>query len=129
LSISEAFAIEHTNKWLEAWNNHDLEAVLSMYSETVEFSSPKIKAVFPQRNTAKINNKDELRKYWAEALKNKFPNLKFIQKEVLFHKGIVILEYYATLDGLHKTSVIEKFEFKDGLVSKSDVFYGAEEPI
>jgi len=128
VSISEAFAIEHTNKWIEAWNNHDLDAVLSLYSETVEFSSPKIKAVFPGHNITKISSKDDLRKYWSEALK-RFPNLKFIQKQVLLHKDIIIFEYYAILDGLNKTSVMEKFEFKNGLISNSHAFYGAEEPI
>ena len=50
-------------------------------------------------------------------------------KEVIVHNNKIILEYYATLDDKHKTSVIEKFEFNNGLITKSDVFYGAEEMI
>lgn len=100
-----------------------------MYSENIEFSSPKIKIVFPDRNTIKINSKKDLEIYWSEALKNNFPNLKFTTKEVLVCGNTIIREYYATLDGKHKTSVIEKLEFKAELITKSAVYYGAEENI
>ena len=36
----------------------------------------------------------------------------------------IFLEYYAMLDGKHRTSVLEKFEFQDGLITKSKVYYG-----
>ena len=45
MSISEAYANQHIKKWIEGWNNHDIKTVLSMYSENIEFSSPKIKIV------------------------------------------------------------------------------------
>ena len=44
-------------------------------------------------------------------------------KILLVHNNKIILEYCATLDGKHKTSVIEKFEINDGLITKSDVYY------
>ena len=129
MSISEAFANQHMKKWIDGWNDHGIKTVLSMYSENIEFSSPKIKIVFPDYNTSKINNRKDLEEYWSKALKNNFPSLKFMAKDVLVHNNKIILEYYATLDGKHKTSVIEKFEINDGLITKSDVFYGAEEII
>ena len=129
MSISEAFANQHMKKWIDGWNDHDIKTVLSMYSENIEFSSPKIKIVFADHNTSKINNRKDLEEYWSKALKNNFPSLKFMAKDVLVHNNKIILEYYATLDGKHKTSVIEKFEINDGLITKSDVFYGAEEII
>ena len=100
-----------------------------MYSENIEFSSPKIKIVFPDLNVSKINTRKDLEEYWSKALKNNFPNLKFTTKDVLVHNNKIILEYYATLDDKHKTSVIEKFEINNRLITKSDVFYGAEELI
>ncbi|WP_458721606.1 hypothetical protein [Candidatus Nitrosocosmicus sp. R] len=68
-----------------------------------------------------------MEEYWSKALKNNFPSLKFTDKEVLGHNNKIILEYYATLDCMHKTSAIEKFERDRGMITKSDVFYGAEE--
>ena len=44
---------DHVERWINAWNKHDLQTVLSMYSEEVEFSSPKIKTVFPERTISK----------------------------------------------------------------------------
>jgi hypothetical protein len=108
----------------------DLKTVLSMYSNDIEFSSPKIKVVFPERKLSKITNKSELEEYWTKALKN-YPNLHFIPKQTILQGNICIFEYYAILDGENKTSVIEKFEFQDdeGLVRKSSGFYGAEESL
>ena len=127
MAISESFANQHVKEWIDAWNHHDIQKVLSLYSDTIEFTSPKIKIVFPDRNVSKINNKKELEEYWSKALKDNFPYLKFTPKEIITHDNKILLEYYATLDGNHKTTVIEKFELDRGLIIKSDVFYGAEE--
>jgi ketosteroid isomerase-like protein len=129
MDYSDMFAKGHMEKWVNAWNNHDLKTVLSMYSDNVEFSSPKIKVVFPDRKSSKITNKSDLERYWTEALKNNFPNLHFTPKDMLYQNKTCILEYYATLDGKNKTSVIEKFEFQDGIIIRSSVFYGPEEPV
>ncbi len=127
--ISESFAKEHIKKWIDAWNNHDIKAALTMYSDDIEFSSPKIKLVLPQRQISKITNKKDLENYWTTALRNNFPKLQFTPKQTIVHGNVCVLEYYSMLDGKTKTTVIEKFEFKDGLVVKSDVFYGLEEQI
>jgi hypothetical protein len=119
-------ANDHVKRWIEAWNKHDLQTVLSMYSEEIEFSSPKIKAVFPERTISKITNRKDLKEYWSKALK-KYPKLNFVLKESIFHNNVCLIEYYAVLDGRTRTSVIEKFEMQNGLVIKSSVFYGAEE--
>lgn len=131
MTISKVFAKEHITKWIQAWNNHDLKTVLSMYSENIQFSSPKIKVVFPERDTSTINNLKELEEYWSAALKNNFPKLRFTAKDVIVNNNnTVILEYFATLDGKYNTSVIEKFEFGDnGLIIESSVFYGVQELI
>jgi ketosteroid isomerase-like protein len=129
MDYSESFAKTHVEKWINAWNNHDLKTVLSLYSDNIEFSSPKIKVVFPECKSSIVTNKSELEEYWTKALKN-FPHLHFIPKQTVIQGNVCVFEYYATLDGENKTSVIEKFEFQDdGLVKKSSVFYGAEELI
>ncbi|MFL6523267.1 MAG: DUF4440 domain-containing protein, partial [Nitrososphaera sp.] len=60
----EAFAKDHVEKWVKAWNNHDIETVLTMYSDEIEFSSPKIRIVFPERKSSTVTNKKELEEYW-----------------------------------------------------------------
>jgi ketosteroid isomerase-like protein len=87
---SESFVKEHIDKWVNAWNNHDLKTVLSMYSDDIEFSSPKIKAVFPERKISKVTNKRELEQYWTKALKQ-YPNLHFIPKRIISQGNICVL--------------------------------------
>jgi hypothetical protein len=117
---------KHVQDWMSAWNKHDLKTVLSMYSEDIEFSSPKIKVVFPDRTSSKITTKKDLEEYWTKALK-KYPKLNFILKESIFHNNICLVEYYAVLDEKIRTSVIEKFEMQDGLIIRSSAYYGADE--
>lgn len=125
--VSQAFAKEHVEKWITAWNNHDLKTLLSRYSEDIQFSSPKIRAVLPGRNSSKLNNKKELEEYWSLALKEKYPNLMFESKDLIVYNNIIILEYYASLNNVDRTLVIEKFEFENNKIIKSSVFYGADE--
>lgn len=127
MTLKDIFAKEHVEKWINAWNNQELDTLLEMYSDNVEFSSPKVKIVFPDRNSSQLSNKKELEEYWTLALKEKYPNLKFEAKEVIVHDNVVVLEYFASLNGIDRTRVMEKFEFKDNKIVRSSVFYGAEE--
>jgi len=76
MSISEAFVREHIDKWTKAWNSRNLAAVLAMYSDNVEFASPKIKIVIPKKTEAIAKGKEELEQYWSVALK-KYQQLHF----------------------------------------------------
>jgi hypothetical protein len=126
MPITEPFAKDHIDKWINSWNSHNLKAILSHYSEEIEFRSPKIKVVYPDKPTAVITNKKDLQDYFSLGLK-KFINLHFTRIDFVVKENIILLEYYATYDNKIKWSVIEKFEFKDELIVKSSVFYGTEE--
>lgn len=127
MTLTNTFAKEHVEKWINAWNNHELETLLEMYSDEVQFSSPKIKIIFPDRKSSKLGNKKELEEYWTLALRVKYPDLKFEVKEVIIHNDTIVLEYFASLNRFDRTLVMEKFEFKDNKIIRSSVFYGAEE--
>jgi hypothetical protein len=43
MEYSESFVKEHIDKWVSVWNNHDLNAVLSIYSERI-LNSPAQKS-------------------------------------------------------------------------------------
>jgi ketosteroid isomerase-like protein len=60
---AQAFARE----WVKAWNDHDLEAILSHYAEDVVFHSPRIRLVTGQ-NVDALHGKAALRDYWGRAL-------------------------------------------------------------
>lgn len=126
MALAESFVKEYVDKWIRAWNTHDLKAILSLYSEDIEFRSPKIKSVYSDRTINIITNKKDLEEYFSLGLK-KFPNLHFTPIDFAVKENHIILEYYGTPDNKIKWFVIEKFEFKDELIVKSSVFYGVEE--
>ena len=62
-------------EWISAWNSHDLERVLALYTDDAEMTSDKIQALgFEASGT--LRGKDSLRMYWAKALAL-LPNLRF----------------------------------------------------
>jgi len=124
--ISDSFAKEHIERWINAWNNKDLETVLSMITEDIEFSSPKIKLITPQFNSEKVDNKQNLKHYWSTALQ-KLTSLHFTPKDYFIKGNICVLEYIATFDGKSKVLSIEKSEFNDdNKIYKASAFYGPQ---
>jgi len=124
--ISDSFAKEHIERWINAWNNKDLETVLSMITEDIEFSSPKIKLITPQFNSEKVDNKQNLKHYWSTALQ-KLTSLHFTPKDYFIKGNICVLEYIATFDGKSKFLSIEKSEFNDdNKIYKASAFYGPQ---
>ena len=62
-------------EWISAWNSHDLERVLALYTDDAEMTSDKIQALgFEASGT--LRGKDRLRMYWGKALAL-LPNLRF----------------------------------------------------
>lgn len=74
---AQAFARE----WVKAWNDHDLEAILSHYAEDVVFHSPRIRMV-TGCDVDSVTGKAELRSYWGAALE-RLRNLYFEIDQVL----------------------------------------------
>ena len=72
----DAFGAEwFASDWIAAWNSHDLDRILSHYSEGVTVSSPLI-ATLGGTASATLSGRPAVRGYWTEALK-RFPHLHF----------------------------------------------------
>lgn len=124
--ILESFAKEHIEKRINAWNTKDLETVLSMFADNIEFYSPKIKVITPEFNSGKVNNKQDLKQYWSGAL-DKITSLHFTPKEYYIKEDTLVLEYIAIFDGKSTFLSMEKFEFNDdNLIGKASAFYGSQ---
>ena len=61
--------------WVQAWNRHDIEAVLAHFDEQVVFSSPVAARVVPA-SCGVVRGKGALREYWTTALAQN-PHLKY----------------------------------------------------
>ncbi len=65
--IDGDFAQGFVQRWLAAWNDHDLDAVLALYADGAVLHSPRFKAVAGVEAEA-VSGHGELRRYWARAL-------------------------------------------------------------
>lgn len=69
------FARDLVDRWAEAWNDHDLEAILDHFAADVVFSSPVAAQLMPGSGGT-VRGKAALREYWAEGLR-RIPDLRF----------------------------------------------------
>lgn len=91
--IDPKFAEHFTIEWIDAWNSHDLQRVLSHYSDAFEMSSPVIIQITGEPSGSLIG-KEAVGSYWAEALKL-IPDLRFeliatlvgVNSITLYYKG------------------------------------------
>jgi hypothetical protein len=95
--ISREFGDEFAREWIEAWNDHDLDRVLSHYSEDFTMSSPYI-AQFFGISAGTLTGKAEIHAYWADVLA-KLPSLKFELVQVLVGAASLIV-YYRGVRGM-----------------------------
>lgn len=62
-------------RWNDAWNAHDLDAVLDLFHDEVTFTSPLAARLLPESGGV-VRGKDTLRLYWSTALAQR-PELQF----------------------------------------------------
>eukprot|EP01102_Stenamoeba_stenopodia_P016760 TRINITY_DN588_c0_g1_i2.p2 TRINITY_DN588_c0_g1~~TRINITY_DN588_c0_g1_i2.p2 ORF type:complete len:126 (+),score=21.99 TRINITY_DN588_c0_g1_i2:250-627(+) len=83
--------VEIAHKWLDAWNRHDLDAIMTHYSDEVIFASPFVKSLLDNEQGT-IVGKDALRKYFETALRN-FPDLHFTLDNVMTGANSLVVTY------------------------------------
>lgn len=89
--LEAEWAREFAKEWIHAWNSHDMERILSHYTDDVEMSSPLI-VQRTGKPTGALKGKDQLREYWAPSLLAE-PPLKFELLDVLVGIETVTLYY------------------------------------
>lgn len=109
---------DFAKKWIEAWNSHDLEVILSHYSDDFEISTPMIKKVMGI-DSGRLKGKAAIAEYWSKALQ-KMPDLTFELLDVTYGVDSVALYYKSVLD---KRSVEVMFFNKEGLVNRVVAHY------
>lgn len=89
--ISQQHADALAEEWISAWNSHDLDAVMQLYCEDVEFISP-IAGRLMERVDGKIKGAVELRNYLAMGLA-RYPDMQLELLHVLPGVDSVTLVY------------------------------------
>ena len=109
---------EFSKEWIDAWNSHNLERILSHYSEDFEIVTPMIKIAMGI-DTGALIGKKSVRDYWSTALQ-KFPDLHFELKNVTEGIDSVAICYESSLGKI----VIEVMFFDHhGKINKAYVHY------
>jgi hypothetical protein len=108
-------------QWFEAFNEHNLEKLLSLYDDNAEHFSPKLKVRKPETNGL-IKGKDALRAWWKDAFV-RLPTLRYEVKRLTPYEDRVFMEYIRHVQGEDDLVVGEMLEVKNGLIIKSEVFH------
>ncbi|MCJ7932888.1 MAG: nuclear transport factor 2 family protein [Chryseobacterium sp.] len=108
------FALE----WINAWNSHDLEDILSHYSDDIKITTPMI-AMATGGKESSLQGKEAVRQYWRKAL-DKFPDLHFELIQSTAGVDSVALLYKSIMD---KHAVEVMFFNEEGKINKMYAHY------
>lgn len=109
-------------KWFESFNEHDLEKLLSLYSDTAEHFSPKLKIRKPETQGL-IKGKLALREWWQDAF-DRLPTLNYEVIKLTADDEQVFMEYIRHVKNEEDLRVGEVLQIKNGLIVFSRVYHG-----
>ena len=89
--MDKVFAEHFAADWIESWNAHDLNRILSHYTDDFEMSSPVIIQVAGEPSGT-LKGKAAVAAYWSKALEL-IPDLKFELQSILVGVGSITLYY------------------------------------
>lgn len=82
-------AAKFAAEWIEAWNSHDLDRILSHYADNIVLLSPY---ALKLAGTGRVDGMSALRSYWAGALDGQ-PGLHFELVTVLTGHDCLTIHY------------------------------------
>ena len=85
------FAEHFAADWIESWNAHDLERILSHYAHDFKMTSPRIVEIAGEAS-GRLQGKERVGEYWAKGL-SLSPDLQFELISVLTGVESVTLFY------------------------------------
>lgn len=104
--------------WINSWNSHDLEDILSHYSDDIEVTTPMIKmAIGLESGTLK--GKEAVANYWKKAME-KVPDLYFELYEATEGINSVALFYKSILN---KKAIEVMFFNNEGKINRMFAYY------
>jgi len=102
--LHESEARLFAQRWVEAWNSHDLDAILAHYAPHVVLTSPAAAQLLGDPSGT-VSGKEALRRYFERGL-TAYPNLKFELLEVMRGISSIVL-CYVNQRGTHTGEFME----------------------
>lgn len=113
-------ATAFADQWISDWNRKDVEAVLSHFSESVVFTSPRARGIL---GSSRVEGKSNLREYWTKAISH-IQTIRFTLDYVISDGDRIGIVYIADIDG-RQTRAVELLTFGDeGLVCRGEAMHG-----
>ena len=94
--LTENDARKLAGHWIQAWNSHDLDAIMSHYADAVALTSP-VAARILNDPSGTVKGIDALRNYFGRGLEV-YPDLKFELLDLMWGLSSVVL-YYVNQNG------------------------------
>ncbi|MGA3261558.1 MAG: nuclear transport factor 2 family protein [Bryobacteraceae bacterium] len=108
------------NRWIAAWNAHDLDLIMTHYEDAIELTSPVAAALLGTPG-GRVVGKVTLRAYFQRGLET-YPELHFHLEDVLSSVNSVML-YYTNQKGTRTGEFMELSA--TGKVARVVAHYGA----
>ena len=108
-------------KWMEAFNEHDIENLMALYSEDAVHYSPKLKIHHPE-TMGFIKGKAALKEWWRDAFE-RLPQLHYQLILLTANHKSVCMEYVRKVPGEDDILVAEILDI-DELIIASRVYHG-----
>ncbi|MBZ8180207.1 MAG: nuclear transport factor 2 family protein [Oscillatoria sp. PMC 1051.18] len=91
-------------EWLESWNSHNIDRIISHYEDDVELTSPVVTQLLGDVSGT-VRGKENLKAYFLKGLAA-YPDLKFEPIEVLSGINSIVI-YYLNQRGTHTAEYME----------------------
>ncbi len=116
--MTTAFATKFAEEWINSWNSHNLDDILSHYSDDIEITTPMIKLA-TGFESGTLKGKEAVRTYWKKALE-KILDLTFELYDVTSSINSVALYYKSVMN---KKAIEVMFFDENGKVNKMFAHY------
>ncbi|MEI2387514.1 nuclear transport factor 2 family protein [Breoghania sp. JC706] len=121
--LTRADLEEHARTWIDAWNRHDVDAVIAPFASGAVFVSPRAAVV---TGKATVRGREALHDYWKRALAA-VPDLVFtFETAVCDEKSQTVVVHYVSHAGGKTLRACELMRFEDGRQVYGEAFYGAD---
>jgi steroid delta-isomerase-like uncharacterized protein len=108
--------------WLDAFNRHDVDALVALYADDATHTSPKIRTLHPDTG-GKLVGKAALAAWWRAA-NARLPGLRYEATAIVADETRAIIEYVRHAPGESPMPVAEAFDVRDGTIVASRVYHG-----
>ncbi|MEY4281845.1 MAG: hypothetical protein RLZ39_1257 [Bacteroidota bacterium] len=113
--------ISIANDWFDAFNRHDLEALLALYDEQAAHYSPKLKIHQPETD-GYIKGKAQLRAWWQDAF-SRLPQLHYQVLQIMHNEEGTFFEYIRSTPNEADMQIGEVLMIKEGKIIASRVYH------